>query len=69
MDIHRVAALLLLATVLVGLGASYFAALIGVLGIIDARSVSFATIVGASIALVAAAVYFAGYELRLRRSL
>lgn len=60
------------ATVLAGVWAAavivgYGAGLIGLLGWLDARSVTLIALIGTGVSLVAAVTYFAGAELRLRQ--
>ena len=67
MYFHRAIAAALFAVLVVGLASAYLAAAAGVLGLINARMVSFVAICGASVAFIAGVFYFAGWELRLRR--
>jgi hypothetical protein len=67
MAFQRALATVLVALLVMGLAAAYLSAAIGLTGYINARTVSLIAISGASIAFVAAVIYFAGCELRMRR--
>lgn len=67
MKLHRALSTGLLGLLITGLAAAYLSAAVGLTGYLNARAVSLIAISGAAVAFVAAVIYFAFCELRLRR--
>jgi hypothetical protein len=69
MDFHRIVTAVLRVLLFAGLAVAYASAAAGLVGFIDARTVSLIILIGAAVAFVAMVFYFGVSDLALNRQL